>query len=445
MENNIIHFNPNPEFTVDQNIASFIDFAKNRLNLWGNDLDWDSLVWDITGHFELRGRTENVKITWVNLQTCGKNIKKQERVAIQEPLLSFAKAYIRYSQSHKKRRVIDSLLAAFRILEVVLLEQYNVADIKYISPSVLNSVYSIIKERYARGDSVLLVLNELYLDVCNLKMSYISLPWKKPKVEIINRYKTGSESQEYIRSKCPTDASFRALARIFCDSDHKVDKLVSSLVVIMLSQPCRIAEVLTLPYDCEVENINGLETYGLRWRPCKGGDLCVKQILDNWVGLVKQAIVNIKDITSEARKMAVWYEQNPEKIYLPEQYESLHDAKYIETDIVRELLSYSKTGLLGFLNSHSIKLYSKKFANLPSMHFNSKAILKSDLDQAIKSHLPPNFPFMDVKEKQKYSASLFIVTNNFFNLNTTQSLNKVMLSPVIFSNINISLGGKRVY
>jgi len=443
MNSKVLLFKPREEYTVDQNMSAFIDFAKNELILWGDNLDWNSLVWDITGHFEFRGRNEKVHIIWANLETCGKNIKKHERVAIKEPLLSFAKAYIRYTQSLKKKRVIDALISAFRILEVVLVDQVKIADIKYISPNVLNSACDIVKKRYTRGDTVLNAINKVYNDICEFKLSYMPLPWKKPVVKIENIYKVSKKNQEYIRSKCPTDASLRALAKIFCESEHDVDKLVSSIVVIMLSQPCRIAEVLTMPYNCEVENMNGLGTFGLRWRPAKGGDLCVKQILDSWVDLVKQAIVNIKEITSGARKIALWYENNPNKMYIPEEYEFLRDSAYIDTRDVRGLLSLTNSGVQYFRNMHSIDIYSKKTANLPTMHHTSKAVLRSDLEKAVCSYLPQNFPYVDLAIKQKYSESLFVVTNNFFNLNTTKSFSKVMFSPVIFSDINISLGGNK--
>lgn len=49
----------------------------------------------------------------------------------------------------------------------------------------------------------------------------------------------------------------------------------------------------------------------------------VKWIIPSMVDIVKKVINQIRELTKEARKVAKWYEENPNDLYLPEELEYL--------------------------------------------------------------------------------------------------------------------------
>jgi hypothetical protein len=78
----------------------------------------------------------------------------------------------------------------------------------------------------------------------------------------------------------------------------------------------RIGEALTLPIDCWVDRrgSNGQEECGIRYWPEKGGHPIVKWLPTKAVPLARRAIDDIRELCSEARRVALWLEENPGRV-----------------------------------------------------------------------------------------------------------------------------------
>lgn len=422
---NLYIFKPLNEVTVDENIDAFINFAK-RITLFGKDLNWNSMKWDISNHVSKRGVSHKSHIIWSNFESA-----KIHSIALKKPLsepfVSFAKAYIVYTQSLQKINCIPQEIFSMRVLEFSLVKCTGNSHIKNISYDVLNYAAFVIKENYVDADLCLFYLQKIYNFICDNKLCLSTLPWSAPVVDKKVRPTVGDQAVKNSKIKCPTDSCLKALATIFNKPSDDVDVFASSLALILLAQPCRIGEVLALPFDCEVESSLAVSGYGLRWEPLKRGKETIKQILPSWIDLVKEAIANIKSLTDESRKMAFWYENNPKKMYLPDEYVYYHDCEYIKLSDVRKILRMPSVA------AYYLKVYKRSFtegrmAGLDLKHY-EKCVLKSDLDQLICSMLPKNFPYWVKEIKLKYSDSLFVVPHGFFS-KKNNAYSSVMFTPV---------------
>lgn len=430
---NIVIFKPLAQVSVEENIREFIDFSKNKLELFGKDLDWDSITWDVSGHVNRRGRKNKENIVWSNSGTATTQ-SKFSKTQMQEPFVSFAKAFIRYDQSLNSNSRVPDYLFAFRALEESLLNICGKADILYVSPNILDNTIHILKKKYKNPYAQANALELFYKFICENKLSLITIPWKSPiKCQIAGRDLVGNESVEYSKEKCPTDACLRAIAKIFHESEQTVDKLASSLALIQLAQPCRICEALTIPYNCEVHDLFGQHGgYGLSWNPAKGAPPTVKQILASWIDLVKEAVARIKTLTDEARQIALWYQNNPNEIYIPDEYAIWRDSEYIPANIVKDLLDKSKTTFNRFCNDYSIELIrgeKKKLLGIKTEYPQESLISKKDLSRAVCSLLPKEFPVFDETTELDYPDALFVVPWNFFRRDKF-TFSKVMFQPV---------------
>lgn len=434
--NNIIIFKPQKEVTVEQNISNFIEFAKTQLHTFGSDLVWDDDIWDVSGHFERRGRNNSIRINWNNFETANTS-NKFNKQPMEEPFLSFAKAFLRNDQTENPNTRLADYLNAFRCVEKALREICGTADPKMISPDILNHAVTLLKEKFKNPYAFGNALELFYKYIREKNLSLTALPWKSPiRFQRTSRDLVGEESIEFSKEKCPTDACLRAIAKIFVESNHPVDKLCSSTALIQLAQPCRIGEILTIPYGCEVDNIFGDGGYGLRWWPEKGGTPTVKQILASWVDLVKEAVSRIKEETNEARKIARWYEDNTE-IYIPDEYAYWRNESYLPSSVVKDLLCFSKVTLARFLQNNNIKLIKgkeKKELNPKNCPAHEGVISKSDIYSAIKTMLPVDFPYIDIERDLKYSDALYVVPWNFFRRDKFV-YSKVMFEPVTVTEI----------
>src|SRR5262249_8223064 len=108
------------------------------------------------------------------------------------------------------------------------------------------------------------------------------------------------------------------LADIFASNPTEPrDIFTSSVSAMLLCAPSRISEILSLPVDCEVWQLkkDGSKAYGWRFQPGKGGVPCIKWIPDAMASIAQEAMSRIKKLTDEARKIAKWYEDQPNLFY----------------------------------------------------------------------------------------------------------------------------------
>jgi hypothetical protein len=129
----VLLFKPKGERNCRKNLEDFVEMCRDRLTVFGNDLDWNADNWPRIANF-----------TAIGAHSRGYKAKDLLNAEIQP----FAKAYLRYQQGHNPNKLKNEL-KAIRCIERALLQSFGRADITLVSTQVLD-----VAAEVARGTSL---------------------------------------------------------------------------------------------------------------------------------------------------------------------------------------------------------------------------------------------------------------------------------------------------
>ena len=430
----IIVFQPREELNASENILGFVSSCRDNLTVFGADLPFDENVWDITNSINLKGHgNKRHRLVFSSFETADTNLP----IPMAEPFLSFSKAYLRYMHGYKPVNGTGPRLVALRALEAALRETGGDSNPVRSDIHVFNRAAQMVVDKYSpaaayRHGGQLEMISEF---LCDNKLAAASVRWRNFIKRPSDSVRVGKEFDERRNEKMPTQAALDALPEIFLRAVKPVDVIVSSVAALLCASPDRISEVLSLPVDCEVwqkNNKTGEESYGLRWWPAKGAEPMVKWIVPSMVDVVQEAVVKIKKVTEEARRVAKWYEDHPNQLYLSEKNEHLRSQDWISSRDVSEILGISHTSSFSnWVKKNNIQTTIKK---------NTAHVLFAEVEKAVLGMLPNGFPIMDKDTGCRYSEALFVVRMN--ELDLKRSSFNCLVEPVIINQINTGLGGR---
>jgi hypothetical protein len=429
----LIIFQPRAELDAVQNLRGFIDSCRNELTVFGANLPFDENVWDITDSINLKGfGNKRHRLVFSSLETVNEN----SPLPMSEPFLSFSKAYFRYMQGYRPVNGTGPRLAALRALEAALRESGEANPVKS-DIHIFNRAAQMIVEKYTvaaayRMGGQLEMLSEF---LCDNKLITVPIRWRNFIKRPGDTVRVGKEFDERRNDNMPTQAALDSLPEIFLRAVEPIDVIVSSVAAMLCASPDRINEVLSLQLDCEFHQKNsktGVEAYGLRWRPAKGGDPMIKWVVPSMATVVQEAIAKIRKVTDEARRIAQWYEDNPNEIYLRKQCVHLSEQEYLTMKELAEILGFaSKSGALTWCNSNRIE--KVELSEVIQVKFR-------DVEQAVLKMLPSSFPFLDKEENFKFSDALFVIRTN--ELGSQRGTYNCMFEAISMNQINSALGGR---
>ncbi|EXU76756.1 integrase [Erwinia mallotivora] len=388
---NLFQFKSKSTIEADKNLADFIYRCKNELTVFGSDLNWDSIVWP------------NIAV-FAKLGVITRRPRPEE--FMEEEFLDFAKAYLRYQQGHNPTGARNEL-KALRAIDSALKNVTGKSDISNINITVLNKAIEMAMPNYSEGGMYQCgrELEKLAKFLTTNKLISNKLDsWKNPIRRPSDNNKTGKEAKENREKKLPNEASLNAIAEIFSNNPtYPRDIFTSSIFTILMSAPCRISEVLSLPVDCEYteKDSKGVERYGLRFFAGKGAEGDIKWIPSVMVKNTKEAIRRIKELTEPARKFAAWVENNPNDFYFLNQ--SICDNKNRSLKI-KEICKY-----LGITYKKSTLMYLRNKGFLVN---NDKSCSLNKMWSVIIGNLPEDFPWLNKKTRTKYSNALFCLNES---------------------------------
>jgi hypothetical protein len=431
---NIIVFKPRQELTAQEHLDAFVEFAREKLTAFGFDLPFDDIKWDVTNDCAGKGKgNKRERITFSTLASARSNNP--------EPLCDsfrpFAQAYLRQMQALEKVVNLGRRMAALRVIEAALTENgENLSPVK-IDANILNRASQYAKEYYASTRAYQVGKDIELIAIFMTEYGLVSSPlsWRNPLPRPKQGVRVGQEFDNNRAKKMPSKAALDALPRIYRDAIEPRDVIVSATAAIFLSAPDRIGEVLTLPYACETPGLTGGdEVYGLRWWPEKGGDPMVKWILPCMIGIVKEALSKIRHVTEPARVLSRWYENNPDKLYLPKALEGLRTKDFVSFAEVRSIL-WGDQGAVSSVRDWCVKRNIRiKLVNGVS------AVSYLEVEKGVIAMLPPSFPFLDERRQMKCVDSLMIVPKNTFRMNKPTYI--CVVEPVVVQQINDALGAR---
>lgn len=412
-----------------RNIEAFVSSCRNELTTFGAGVAFDDHEWDVTESLRRRASGNRERIFFCNLASVGSDV----RVPLSEPFCSFAKAYMLYMQGFRPVKSVHPRLSALRALERSLQDGGGRVCPTQLTAANFNIAAKLSEDRYSAAaahsvgsqlEVLAKFLNEHYLVVTPIY-------WKNYLKQCSDDVRVGKEFDERRKARLPSDAALNALPEIYRAAKEPKDVLVTSVVAILCSAPCRIGEVLALPNDCEVtEDQGGKQLYGLRWWPSKGAAPYVKWVVPSMVQTVKEAISRIRRLTDPARAIASWYGANPERLYLPTYLESLRSSEWISFSELGDLIgSKSKTSPGRW--ARSARLEIKKTGGTCWVRF-------AEVEKIMLSKLPRWFPILDPERELEYKDALFVIRSN--EMSASHGVYTCMVEPFSINQFNIPLG-----
>ncbi|MTE29351.1 DNA-binding protein [Escherichia coli] len=404
--NNVILFKSKKQLTAENNYNEFIQFCRYQLSGLTQTQDWEQYVWK--GYVTFRKIGVGHKVF-------------NSKDAMHEDFLDFAKAYIRYQHSLKPLKNYGAIMMALRCLEQALLQVLSNALIYNVTAVVFDEAMQI-GSRYFEGNVLAqcgIQLEKLSKFLCEhnlIKLGYIS--WRNHvKQKVKNNYLPKIE--DYHRNdKLPDEKALLAIADIFSKNDELLsprDKFTSSVFALLLCCPSRISEILALPADCEITQIDGkgIERYGLRFYSVKGYGPNIKWIPQVMIPVAKKAIRRLISLSQNARAFAQWCEKHPDKFYRHELCPKVDEKLKLTVEQVCLALGYP-------LYDHKSCVLKIKRTSLDGgescLNSNDYNYSLSDLWEMISSGFSRDFPWYDEEKSIRFSNALCLLNPRQFSL-----------------------------
>lgn len=425
---NQIQFIPRAVLDAQSNLRCFMELVQNELTPLNNINSFDDNAWSIAGIGQKGGAAKFVYFTQDGVHPRNYYVKGQRGIGraadipiellMREPFRQFAKAMVSYLHGKEPTTSIPNRVAAFRHLEMALYEVNCCTCPTGVTPEVMeracNIAHSKVSQQTAYDRSV--QLRMIYRYMVALGLVTIPSEWtprlNRPQYA---RNRVGKKFDDERRKKLPSPLALDALAEIF-NSDSKDGRAIfaSSVSALMLCHPDRSIEVLFAPYDIVgsdwKDDSTGEIGILLRWFPAKGGAPMLKTVIPSMRNIALRAVDRLKALSSPARQLALWYERQPSRIYLPSHLETLRSRERLDLSEVYSIL-FGGTGERLTVTQRHRTLKWLKAKRIPRLSVRGgpgrgTTVAFVDLEESVLAQLPPGFPIMDKKTGMHYSEAL---------------------------------------
>jgi hypothetical protein len=421
----ILLFQSKAELSAEYNVAGFEQFCRTNLILFGADLPFDNDSWDITSEYPVKGSKKKSRAIFSSYEAAR---IRRDMPTISPGYKGFAKSYFRYSLTLRSSTQWSNRLAALRVLDHALCAEGLDGQVYKATHDIFSKACLVISKAYqaetaAKIAGQLAEISKFLVenDLCQMKTAWVN-PLKKPNDLGI---RIGAEADKAREKKLPSKEAIEALAYIFQTPESAAEVFVTSTLALMYCFPQRINEVVRLPYNCEVEEDDEQKPhYGLREPGSKGFDDSVRWIVPTMEPVARAAIKNLKDASSEARKVALWYEKNPAKVYLLPEFEYLREKTYVTQDEVGAILYGKLKPMKSWCNAEKVGIVIPK-------HYSFV-----DVERVVLGKLPKDI--FQTSPALKYSESLFIVRR--FELDATLNAYACIVDRISHGEITARLG-----
>lgn len=428
----LVHFRPRREIGAQANLEAFIDLCRNKLTIFGHELEFDMDKWDVTDFIHLKGRNGALRVVFSSWARANDTAP----TPMPEPFGAFAKSYFRYLSGLRPTKAVAFRISALRAL-CASLEEHGTVNPVAADAGVFNRAAQLLAEHYSKSTAYRigqqLDLLATFMDDNNL--CAVPLHWKCPiprPTELGGR--VGDEFEKIRNDKLPSPFALDALARAFVAATEPADVVITSIAALMCGAPDRVNEVLSLRADCEVHSewTGAPKGYGLRYWPSKGAEPMVKWVVSSMVDVVAAAIKRLRLHTAEARKVAKWYEDNPTSLFLPPHLEHLRGRDELSMVQVMDILFVEPAlGGVAWCKANAVPLQGR-----------GKRVFVSfeDLERFVVAKLPRGFPFMNPEVGLRYSEALCVVLRN--SMHAQRGTYRCLIDAVDHGVVSTGLGNR---
>ncbi|QOY55170.1 integrase [Candidatus Sulfurimonas marisnigri] len=427
--------------TAEQNLNTYIESSKYESIFLNSNLKFSDNIWEL--NIEQKAKKAKTRAIFSTFDYAKKSQQKmtddeketggRQIEFIQSPYLDYAKAYFAITFSNNPTKSISNKLTALRVLEKALLEMGNNINPVNINNDVLNKAAEIIKANY--NQSTAYRIGQKLEDIAKLlnkkNLVKTSIDWRNSIKRPNDTSRIGKKADEDRNKKMPSQVALDAIPEIFNKAQTPYQLMASSTIALLFCSPNRINEVFLAPFDIEVlqkqknknydpskddESKMYKESYGLRWFPAKGAKATPKWITSLMVDTAKKTVRRLKELTKDARKVALWYEKNPDKLFLPDELEYLRDTHLLNIKMISFILyGINNTNKNLDKKRSSIHCWLRDHSVLTTMIKGKKHATYKDVEKAVLSLLPNNFPYVNTEIGLKYSQTLIIQRKYEYN------------------------------
>lgn len=452
----IVLFKPREQLSAEQQVSEFIAMAK-RITAFDYKADgsYYPLKWDNVNWGDWLG------IGFVKFGVHSSRLRPAATVPLlpeeimDVELIDFAKAYCLYGQAIKRTKTVKEI-EALRAIEHALVLLRGKADITLVDEAVLDEAAGFLKKNYSPGGANRSGNHLAKLGTFLTDMRLVPKPimWKNTIPRPLGSDIAHRTRKEAAEKKLPNPKALDAVAEIFANKPTATrDILTTSMCAMSMCAPSRageLVEAIKAPFD-EKKTRDGKPELFVKWFSEKGFGRNNKPIPETMAPIYKEAVRRVADITEDARELAKFLEENPDKfpmhdgcpdvgqdaVLLPEQVcESLQLAYPGAGYAARtKLKSWLKYNIEVIRRSRSQDKYPKTFAILNEAlagladlgRRKPKGVTKSEFYHANDTYtltlrklniilreywLPPHFPYVSDKRITKYSEALFCFFEN---------------------------------
>tara|TARA_R100000935_G_C2837813_1_gene169155 strand:+ start:1599 stop:3599 length:2001 start_codon:yes stop_codon:yes gene_type:complete len=382
----ILLFTPKHQLDARANLNDFISMCRDRLTVFGADLDWGSFTWAGVGNFTVNGAP-------------AKGFTQDQ--LLNPDILSFAKAYVRYQQGHKPTKLKNEF-KAIRCIEKALLQVKGKADITLVDLNVMDAAASVAREykatAYQAGSSLVRLVE--FLNESKIIATPIS--WKNPisKPKEINR--TGEEAKLKRAEKMPDQHLLEFMGEMFSNNlQIPRDRFTTSIFALLMSAPSRISEVQDLPLNCIHKEIDtkGIERTGLRFDAGKGYGADIKWVPTVTKDISVEAVRRLAEMSVEGRKLAEWYEHHPDKFYRHAACPNVDENEPLTPEQACMALGLS-------VERPNLSQYFKSYEPYQNLKASREPLTLAFLNTYARSQLPKGWPWKNKERQILYSNAL---------------------------------------
>lgn len=302
----ITHFQPKNEISAKQNLDSFIEHCKNTLTLYDDQGGWKSNNW------QHKKNNRSIAMTFSKYRVKSNPTNFDP---LDEPFLSFAKAYIRYNQSIKAVSSVTNKMVALRMLHDALVEVHGVANVLKTDGLVIGGLETITKQRVTNKDrrnKIGYQIKILLEFIRNKRIVPALQSWENPWPKLgAKAERTDEESRQWQETRCPSMHQMLALADSFANAETLEDTYWSSVITLLMFAPGRAGELSELTVDCLHRGENG--SLGVRWYAEKGFGHTIKWVPEVLEQTVIEAHSRLMGIGMPAREAAKYAYDHPNK------------------------------------------------------------------------------------------------------------------------------------
>lgn len=300
----IIHFQPKHEISAKQNLDSFIEHCKNQLTLYDDQGGWQSNNW------QHKQKSRSIAMTFSKYRA---KSNPANFAPLDEPFLSFAKAYIRYNQSIKAVSSVTNKMVALRMLHDALVAVHGIVNVLKTDGLVIGELVTITKQRVTNKDrrNKIGYQIEILLEFIRSKRIVPALQsWENPWPKVgAKAERTDEDSRKWQDTRCPSMHQMLALADSFANAETLEDKYWSSVITLLMFAPGRAGELSELTIDCLHRGENG--ALGVRWYAEKGFGHTIKWVPETLEQTVIEAHSRLMEIGQSAREAAKYTHDHP--------------------------------------------------------------------------------------------------------------------------------------